>query len=452
MIMDLLFKAPANKAKDTCLTYLFERCDPQARFQFKFNDLLFFHKLCYENNFISKKVFLLNIKNLLLNQCIKIECDFDIKELIKPKMRAWQTWRFTEDCSNLVLMQMRSTLMLAELGLQIDSETLFLKIYNYFFKKYKVDILSIGCIAYKQNGNIYHPRYFSEMSYFEEKSRYLVNKDQILHQPYNLSLLNGGGLAGPSPYKFSELLIKHWYSNKIFNLLEESYIKCALDKENLYSFLPFIINLNKHYPNKRLTKDLTNHLFIFNLGRHKAALLALPAKTLSKYIGDNPMVWDEVWQHFINSLDNGYNRTGLYYSDGSYWSEGFMYSKSATINMQVFRFLYTHCDQDIRNTLEEMVLETYYSRNNTSTGFYDTECKRIIKKGKKINCHSSYRGQHLFLKEMRTFLRQEGESFRLSVNKKLTLGPHWKSYNACVRKPLFLRTANKVLPSFKNSF
>ena len=230
--------------------------------------------------------------------------------------------------------------------------------------------------------------------------------------------------------------------------MDQAYINCSLDKRNLYSFLPFIIELNNSYPRKKLTKKLNDHLFSLNLGRHKPALLALPNKILKQYYID-PI---KVRAHFFHSLEHGYNTTGLYYSDGSYWPQGFIYSNPPTINMQVFRFLYIHGDSKIKFYIEEMALETYYKRNNCSTHFYDSESKVLIKTGKSINCFSSYRGEHLFLRELRVFLKESGDSFRESVNKKLTLGPYWKSHNMCRRKPSFLKSANKSLPSFKNSF
>ena len=453
MVMDLLFKAPKNKAKDICIGHLFKRCDAQAKYQFKFNDLIFFHRLCFENKLISKKVFASNVQKLLLSKCVQAEQEDFMKNIKKYladdpnyNFRVIE-WRIIESFQGLTLMLMRSTLVLAELGLKNESEAMFLKIYNYFFKKYKMNIFSYGCISYQQNGNIYHPRYFSEMPCFEEKTKYLVNRDQILHKPYNLNLINGGGLAGPSPYKFSELLIKFQYSNRIFNLLDQAYFQCATDKKNIYSFLPFITELNNSYPRKKLTKKLNDHLFSLNLGRHKPALLALPNEILKQNSVD-PI---KVRAHFIHSLEHGYNRSGLYYSDGSYWSEGFSYSKPPTINMQVFRFLYINGNSEIKYFLEEMALETYYKRNNGSTHFYDSGSKALIKSGKSINCFSSYRGQHLFLKELRVFLNESGDSFRESVNKKLTLGPYWKSHNICRIKRSFLKSAN-TLPSFINSF
>ena len=437
MVMDLLFKAQKNKAKDICIRHLFKRCDAQAKYQFKFNDLIFFHRLCYENKLISKKVFASNVQKLLLSKCVQAEQeDFmkNIKEYLADdpnfNFRVIE-WRIIESFQSLTLILMRATLMLAELGLKNESEAMFLKIYNYFFKKYKMNIFSYGCISYQQNGNVYQPRYLSEMRCFKVKTKYLTKKDEILHRPYNLSLLNGGGLVGPSPYKFSELLIKNKFSSKILKLLDQAYINCAMDKKNIYSFLPFIIELNNSYPQKKLTKKLNKHLFSLKLGRHKPTLLALPNKILKQYSID-PI---KVRAHFFHSLEHGYNRTGLYYSDGSYWSEGFIYSKPPTINMQVLRFLYIYGDSLIKNHLEEMALETYYNRQYSSPYTHVSRPNVLIKTSKSINCFSSFKGTHLFLRELRVFLKESGDSFRRSVNKKLTLGPYWESHNMC-RKPI----------------
>ena len=442
MVMDLIFQASDNKAKQICLTHLFQRCDPQAKFQFKFNDLIFFHRLCYENKLISKKVFVSKVRALLLTYCIQLD-QKDFMQSFKSYAKRHPTpnqlipnegyiyWQVNEAFKNLTLLLMRSTLMFSDLGLYNQSEKIFLEIYNYFFKKYNVNILSCGCIPYMQNGNVYQPRYLSEMRSFKVKTKYLTKKDEILHRPYNLSLLNGGGLACPSPYKFSELLIKNKFSSKILKLLDRAYINCAMDKKNIYSFLPFIIELNNSYPQKKLTKKLNKHLFSLKLGRHKPTLLALPNKILKQYSVD-PI---KVRAHFFHSLEHGYNKTGLYYSDGSYWSEGFIYSEPPTINMQVLRFLYIYGDSLIKNHLEEMALETHYNRQYSSPYTYVSRPNVLIKTSKSINCISAFKGTHLILRELRVFLKESGDSFRRSVNKKLTLGPYWESHNMC-RKPI----------------
>ena len=328
MVMDLLFKAPKNKAQDICMRHLFKRCEAQAKYQFKFNDLIFFHRLCFENKLISRKVFASNVQELLFSQCFQEEKDkYGLKNDGDDLNFRHRIPQFSYIYHHLTLMLMRATLMLAELGLKNESETMFLNIYSYFFKKYNINIFSKGCIPYQQNGNIYGPRYFSEMLCFEEKTKYLENRDQILSKPYNLNLLNGGGLAAPSPYNFSELLIKFQYSDRIFNLLDQAYISCAQDKKHIYSFLPFIVELNNSYPRKKLTKKLNKHLFSLNLGRHKPVLLTLPNEILKQNSVD-PI---KVRTHFSHSLEHGYNSTGLFLSH-----LGRRSLRPPTINMKVF--------------------------------------------------------------------------------------------------------------------